>query len=223
MRSGPVDPRLVSALREQLAMRRRLLEAGATHVGWKLGTGERESIGGEIAVGYLTSATGLESGATYEGGPADAELHADAELAVEVGRGLEPGADAPSIRRAITGYAAALELVDLARVPGEPESIVAGNVYHRAFAFGPWRAELPGETEEARLLVDGVERARGRLEANVFERLVAAARLLGAVGERVSAGDRIITGLVVQVGAERGREIAADLGPLGAARLAVGP
>jgi hypothetical protein len=219
----PVDPRLVSALREQLATRRRLLEEGATHVGWKLGTGERESIGGEIAVGYLTSATRLEAGATYEPGPAAADLRADAELAVELDGNVEPGADAASVRRAIARYAAALELVDLAHRPGEPDSIVVANVYHRAFAFGPWRADLPPETEEARLVVDGIERARGRLEADVSERLIAAARLLGAVDEGIAAGDQVITGLVVQVRAERGREIAADLGPLGAARLAVAP
>ena len=223
MRRGPVDPRLVSALRAQLATRRRLLEEGATHVGWKLGTGERESIGDEIAVGYLTSATRVESGATYEPGPAAADLRADAELAVELGGNVEPGTDAASVRRAIARYAAAIELVDLAHRPGEPDSIVVANVYHRAFAFGPWRADLPAETVEARLVVDGVERARGRLEEDVSERLVAAIRLLRAVGEGMGAGDRVITGLVVQVGAERGREISADLGPLGAARLAVAP
>lgn len=44
-----------------------------------------------------------------------------------------------------------------------------------------------------------------------------------STGEGIAAGDQVITGLVVQVPAERGREIVADLGPLGAARLAVAP
>jgi 2-keto-4-pentenoate hydratase len=74
---------------------------------------------------------------------------------------------------------------------------------------------------DAALVVDGVERARDRVDADLADRLRAAARLLEAVGERLAIGDRIITGSVVQVPVERGNEIAADLGPLGAARLAI--
>nr|MDQ3823394.1 aminotransferase class V-fold PLP-dependent enzyme [Actinomycetota bacterium] len=73
-----VDPRLVAAVRRQLAAR----PAGAERVGWKVGSGDGERIGGEIAVGHLTSATVLEDGATYRGGDG---RHADAELAVEIG------------------------------------------------------------------------------------------------------------------------------------------
>jgi hypothetical protein len=50
-----IDPALRAAMREQLA-HRDLMASGARHVGWKLGVGDRESIGGLIAVGYLTSA-----------------------------------------------------------------------------------------------------------------------------------------------------------------------
>ena len=50
-----VDPRLVTALRAQLARR-----SSASRVGSKVGAGTRESIGGEIAVGHLTSGTLLE-------------------------------------------------------------------------------------------------------------------------------------------------------------------
>ena len=41
------------------------MREGAERVGWKLGVGERERIGGELAVGHLTSATRLDPGATY--------------------------------------------------------------------------------------------------------------------------------------------------------------
>jgi 2-keto-4-pentenoate hydratase len=183
--------------------------------------GDRERIGGEIAVGHLTSASRLESGSTYRAGAAAAQLHADAELAVELGRDIDPDGDTASVRQAIAMYAAALELVDLTHVPGEPESVVAANVFHRAVAFGPWRQALPNGAVDAALVVDGVERARDRVDADLADRLRAAARLLEAVGERLAIGDRIITGSVVQVPVERGNEIAADLGPLGAARLAI--
>ena len=55
------DPRLASALRRQLARR----PDAARRVGWKVGRGDRERIGGEIVVGHLTSATLLEPGGSY--------------------------------------------------------------------------------------------------------------------------------------------------------------
>jgi hypothetical protein len=59
-----VTSRLLAAMREQLAARQRLLHNGAAHLGWKLGMGDREGIGGHIVVGYLTSATSLVPRAT---------------------------------------------------------------------------------------------------------------------------------------------------------------
>jgi len=58
-------------------------------VGWKLGVGDRERIGDEVAIGHLTSATLLEPRvACHVCG--DADLHADAEVAFELGRDLDP-------------------------------------------------------------------------------------------------------------------------------------
>jgi 2-keto-4-pentenoate hydratase len=45
--------------------------------------------------------------------------------------------------------------------------------------------------------------------------------VLAAVGERLRAGDRIITGLVVQVPIRPGDEVAAELDGLGAAHLTI--
>ena len=185
--------------------------------------GDRESIGGEIAFGHLTSATCLESGSTYRAGPPGGRLHADAEVAVEFGRDVDPRGDCASLKEAIAAYAAALEIVDLTHLPGEPESVVVTNVFHRAVAFGPWRDALPSGPVGARLLVDGVERAADRASDALVDRLLAAARLLGAVGERLAAGDRVITGSVVQAPVECGEEVAADFGALGAARLTIAP
>ena len=108
-----VDPRLVAALERQLARRDELLRGGARQVGWKLGIGERESIGGEIAVGFLTSATALEPGAAFRAGQTMV-LHADAELAVEFAADVDPGADKDAVVAAIRGFRPALEIVDIA-------------------------------------------------------------------------------------------------------------
>jgi 2-keto-4-pentenoate hydratase len=205
-----VDSELVSALREQFAARRKLFDEGAAHVGWKLGMGDRESIGGSIAVGHLTSATCLEAGATYVATGPGSRLHADAELAVELDRDGVPAA-----------WAGALEIVDLALLLNEPRSVVATNVFHRAVAFGPFERALPRGVI-ARLVVDGHVRASGPVPAELGPRLAAAARLLEAVGEHFRAGDRVITGSVVQVPIEIGDDVVADFGALGAVRLSIG-
>jgi hypothetical protein len=59
--------------------------------------------------------------------------------------------------------------------------------------------ELPRDGLAGRLLVRGGLRASGRAAHDVAEKVSSAARLLAAVGERLEAGDLIITGSIVQV------------------------
>jgi 2-keto-4-pentenoate hydratase len=203
-----MDALLRAALAEQLARRREVLDAGAAHVGWKLGMGERERIGDGPVVGYLTSATLLEP-AEWPAGDAVAP-HADAELAVEIG----PDGG-------VAGCGAALELVDLDPALGDPEAIVAGNVFHRAVAFGPLHGPAPARGAEGRLAVNGELRASGTFDEDLPDLLWRVAALLEAMGERLAEGDRVITGSIVQVPIQRGDEVAADLGALGSVRLTV--
>jgi 2-keto-4-pentenoate hydratase len=206
----PVDPRLEAALGEQLRRRRAVLAGGARHVGWKLGMGDRERIGGSVAVGYLTSATVLEPGATYAAA-AGADLHADAEAVVELGG--DTGAE-------IARYGAAIEIVDLGPLPGEPESVVAANVFHRAVAFAELAA-APSADLEVRVSVNGDPRASARWPDDLPDRIAAAARVLASVGERLRAGDRVITGSIVQVAVGPGDEVVADFGGLARLRLRI--
>ena len=198
-----VDPRLVSALRRQLAGR----PSDTRRVGWKVGRGDRERIGGEIVLGHLTSATLLEPGATYRGGR-DADLHADAEVALELG---DEGA--------ISGYGVALELVDLAE-PGDAVDIVAANVFHRAVAFGPFGPTAPRDAEAA-LVVDGERRAAARVGEDFAATVATVTEILAAVDERPQPGDRIITGAIVQVPIAPGNVVAAALGGLGSVQVSV--
>ncbi len=214
-----LDPRAVSALAEQLEQRRAALSRGARHVGWKLGMGDRESIGGEIAVGYLTSETVVDLGGHYRA-VEGAELHADAEAAVELGSEIDPAGGAASAAEAIARYGAALEIVDLAPLAGEPESVVVANVFHRAVTLAALRAPLPSELA-VRLSVNGELRATGRWPDDLAVRISTAARLLDAVGERFRAGDRIITGSIVQVPVAVSDEVVAEFGELAALRLEI--
>jgi 2-keto-4-pentenoate hydratase len=169
---------LRAALAAQLADWRRTLGVGAERVGWKLGIGDRESIGPGPVIGHLTSATQLDPGSTFHAAGAVA-LHADAEVALELGRAVDPSSDRASALEAIAGFGPALELVDLGGRPGDPAS--------RDFG----------------------------------EAVRAVAALLGAMGERLEAGDRVITGSVVQLRVEPGDEVVAGLGQLGRVGLTV--
>lgn len=200
-----VEATLVAALTAQLEERRRLLRDGARRVGWKLGIGEAERIGGP-AVGHLTTATLLDSGESYGGGNVD--LHADAEIALRV------GADG-----AVDGYAGALELVDLVDKDETAEAIVARNIFHRAVAFGPFRADLP--PVQASIVVNGDERASDAVAKSYDDRVARLREVLAAVGERLEPGDRIITGSVVQVPVGPGDDVVADFGELGQVQLIV--
>lgn len=212
-----VDPRLRAALVEQSEHRRRALARGARHVGWKLGVGDRESIGGEIAIGYLTAETVLPDGAAYRP-DARADLHADAEAMVEFACDVGVAEGATAVGHAIARFGAALEIVDLTRLAGEPEAVVAANVFHRAVAF----AELDGPPSgDVRILVDREVRGAAPWPRDVLDRIVAAARVLDAIDERFRAGDRVITGSIVQAPLRPGEEVVADFGGLAQIRLCV--
>jgi 2-keto-4-pentenoate hydratase len=205
-----LDARLASALEVQLEHWRETLRSGAERVGWKLGLGERERIGAGPVIGHLTSATQLEPGGVYRADGAGL-LHADVEVGIELGP-----------QEAVVGYCAALELVDLAS-PDDPQEIVAANVFHRAFAFGPFRRSWPTDGVEAQLVVNGRTRAREPAEPDVAGLVHDTARLLGATGERLRAGDRMILGSIIQLPVETGDEVVADLGPLGRVQAEIAP
>jgi 2-keto-4-pentenoate hydratase len=204
-----MDPRLSSALAVQLEDWRGALRSGAERVGWKLGMGERERIGSGPVIGHLTSATQLEPGAVYRPEGAVA-LHADAEVALVLAEG-----------GAITGYGAALELVDLGSPPDDAESIVAANVFHLAFALGPLDRSLPPDGVAGRLIVNGEVRASASASPDFANLVSSVGELLDVMGERLQAGDRLITGSVVQVPVEPGDEVVAELGALGRAELTI--
>jgi 2-keto-4-pentenoate hydratase len=133
---------------------------------------------------------------------------------------VDPEADRDTAAAAIAGFGAALELVDLGAPPGDAERVVATNVWHRAFALGPLDRSRPGEAQ-GRLTVNDEVRDAARVSTDFADLVRAVATLLGAVGERLKAGDCLITGSVVQVPIEPGDEVTADLGRLGRAQLSI--
>jgi 2-keto-4-pentenoate hydratase len=220
-------PRVVEGLEAALAAWRRELAGGAERLGWKIGLNIPEvqkQLGiEEPVIGYLTSATLVEDGGEYVAGEAGA-LRAEPEVALELGAAVAPDADVDEARDAIAGLAPAIELVDVDRPPTTVEQIVAGNVFHRAVVLGPSRPAMPAEGMRAVMRVDGEERESADAPDDFTDVVRLTARLLGAAGERLEAGDRIIAGsLTAQAAVEPGNEVSVEIGGLGSVRVRVAP
>ena len=192
-----------------LTRRREILAQGAEPIGWKVGFNVPEiqqklGIDAPLA-GFLTTDSLVED--TWDEYPVVVE----SEVAVEIG----PDG------RSIAALLPALELADPPDLGLENEQILAGNIFHRAVAFGP-RVETtaPGA---ARILVNGeeqhsidAERAGANLEAMVE----AVAARLEAAGEELRAGERIITGVLAPPHeAQEGDTVRLELDAVGGVEL----
>jgi 2-keto-4-pentenoate hydratase len=196
-----------------LARRRDAMASGAQPLGWKVGfnvPAVQEKLGIEAPLaGFLSTAGLLADGDTYStrGRPTVAEP----EVGVELG---EDG-------RTIVAVLPALEVADMPDLSWDVPRILAGNIFHRAVAFGP-RVETaaPGA---GRLLVNGEEREQipaDRTGAHLEAMVAAVSDRLTAAGEQLRSGDLIITGVLApppSVGP--GDRVRLELEALGAVEL----
>ena len=198
----------------QLVRQRQILAQGAEHVGWKIGFNlpqVQEKLGiARPLVGFVTSDGLLEDGATWSLGDGG-EVIVESEVAVELGD------DA----RSIAALLPALELADPPDLSIELEQILAGDIFHRAVAFGPRvTAEAPGA---GRILVNGElqhELDATSTGAHLEEMVGVAAGRLADAGQRLHAGDRIITGILAPPHTPQpGDTVRLELDALGAVEL----
>jgi 2-keto-4-pentenoate hydratase len=220
-----VDPRVQAGLERALVSWRTLVEGGAERVGWKVGLNAppvMESLGlAHPVIGFLTGATVVESGASCSVGGASKPL-AEPEVSIELRRDVGPGAEPDEALAAIESLGPAIEIVDIPAPPEDVELAVAGNVFHRAVVFGLTRQDAAVSGTVASVTVDGELRERGDVTTDLAETIRVVADLLGAVGERLSAGDRIIAGsLTTPVELAAGDRVELDLGTLGRADVAL--
>lgn len=200
------DARVRAGMERQLETRRALLDDGAGRLGWKVGMGTAAAMAalgtdGSL-VGFLTERVRLESGAEVPVGGWAAPV-AEAEIAVRLGADLPAGATRAQAAAAVDALAAAIELADTGGDRSDVEAIVAGNVFHRQVVLGPWDTARAGlDAAGVRLdfhgnatYADDVDpiAAVGDL-ADVVRHV---ADVLDAFGQRLSAGDVIITGAIV--------------------------
>jgi 2-keto-4-pentenoate hydratase len=170
-----------------LTRRREILAQGAQPIGWKVGFNvpeiqEKLGIDRPLA-GFLTSGGLLEDGSEWD----DLPVVVESEVAVEIG----------SDGHSIAALLPALELADPPDLDLGVEQILAGNIFHRAVAFGP-RVETrdPGA---GRILVNGEEQHALSAEetaANLDAMVEAIAGRLAEAGEQLQPGDRIISGVL---------------------------
>lgn len=220
------DPRIARGMARQLTRWHERLKAGEKALGWKVGFGapaamERLKIQAPL-VGFLTDQALLPSGKTVSLSGWSKPV-AEPEIAVHIGKDLPGGAGRDKIKAAIAALSPAIELADLDHPPDDVEAILAGNIYQRNLILGPRDASRAGGNLDgllARVLRNGGEAASTSdpqaLTGDLLDIVQHVADMLSAFGERLRAGQIIITGSVVPpLWVEAGEEIAFELAPAG--------
>jgi 2-keto-4-pentenoate hydratase len=214
------DPRVRRGMERQLEARRRLLDAGARPIGWKLGLGtaaamEQHGTSAPL-VGHLTDRGVREPGSAVAIGGWDKPT-AEPEIAVHVARDVPAGADRDAVAAAIAGLGIAIELVDLGA--GELEDILAGDIFHRGVVLGPPVGGVALDELRGAIVLGDEAQYVGEPLALVGDPVTALAHLashLAAFGETVRAGEVLITGSIVPALAlARGQRLEYRLEPLG--------
>ncbi len=200
------DPRIARGMAAQLEKRRARIAAGERPLGWKVGLGapatmERLDIKGP-AVGYLMQRALLLSGGavSFSGWTKPA---AECEIAVRMMRDVPGGATADAAAAAVKEIFPAIELADFNPPPTREnlDAVLADDIYQRhVILAGVTRpgASVAGLT--SRLIRRGAEAASTTdpeaLTGKLPDIVAHVANTLAAYGEKLTAGDVIITGSI---------------------------
>jgi 2-keto-4-pentenoate hydratase len=201
------DPRIVRGMTAQFALRRQRLEAGDEPLGWKVGFGmpaqlKQFNITGPL-VGFLTQNARVVPGNTVSLA-GWAKPVAEPEVAVHISRDVAAGVTPEAAAAAIAGISPAIELADAHEPAVDPERILSHNIYQRHVVLsGSTPARVGGAADglTCRIMRRGAEFARTTdPQANTgrwVDVVSHVANVLAAFGERLRAGEVIITGSVV--------------------------
>jgi 2-keto-4-pentenoate hydratase len=227
MNTVRLDPRIARGMRTQLALRAKRIAAGEKPLGWKVGFGAPAAMKKlEIhapLVGFLMTGALLRTGASIAIGQWTKPA-AEAEVAVHMGRDLPGGADRPAAAAAIAGLGPAIEIADVDFPPDDVERILAADIYQRHVILGPCDASRAGcrlDGLDCRVSRNGAEAARTSdpqaLTGDYVDIVRHVADVLDACGQRLEAGEVIITGSITPpLWIEAGDEIRFELEPVGA-------
>lgn len=200
------DPRIARGMVCQLTRWHQQLKTGEKAIGWKVGFGTPESMERlkltAPLVGYLTDESVARSGEVIAITQWSKPI-AEPEVAVYLGKDLAGGASREAAMAAIAGLGPAIELVDLDAPPEDVASILSGNIYQRRVLFGPRdnsRAGCRLDGLTATVVRNGNELATTSelqaLTGDYVDNVRHVADMLAAFGERLAAGQVVITGSV---------------------------
>ena len=201
------DPRVLRGMEKQLQLRQDRLNAGEKSIGWKVGFGapaslERLKLDAPL-IGFLTDRTILQTGASVSiAGWVKAAV--EPEIAVYMGADLSESPDRETTKAAIASLGPAIELADVDFPPDNVEAILAGNIYNRHVIFGakdPSRAGCVLDGLVGKIYRDDHEYAVTEdpqlMTGNIVDIVSMVSNTLSVFGEKLNAGDVIITGSIV--------------------------
>ncbi|MEA2180602.1 MAG: 2-oxo-3-hexenedioate decarboxylase [Solirubrobacteraceae bacterium] len=196
------DERVVRGMGTHLQAQR---DKGGKRIGWKMGLGlpaimEKLGTTGAL-VAELQDTTLLESGATL-GVDGWANPVLEPEVAVFLRADIEPGGDRDAAAAAIEAIAPAIEMVDIAAPPSDPEAVLAGGFAHRAVLIGPKRdgfdiSGLATTVSANGEVIASEDDPQGAVGGDILGLVRHAADYVGAFGERLAAGQFLITGSTI--------------------------
>jgi 2-oxo-hept-3-ene-1,7-dioate hydratase len=199
--SGSV-PDIDSALRLQLLVLRRFVQAGDSLAGWKAaftGAGSQGMLGEDIRpFGYLLASRIWQSGDRLaQSGPGPSEI--EPELAFQLATPLDGKVSPEDVRSAVTSVAPAFELNQSRLAPNSGvTTMIADGVSHWGLVVGEQAKARPGMNRvRVKLWCNGELRSDTVPGENLEEPFTAIAKvtyLLARYGLRLEAGQRIITG-----------------------------
>lgn len=204
MSSAFTDSRILQGMETQLKLRRERLDAGEKAIGWKVGFGapsSMEAIGIDAPLlGFMTDKSILAPGS--EASIANwVKPVVEPEIALRFGKDIIGAVDRETAKAAISAMIPSIELADVDIPPTNIEKILEANIFHRSIILAEDSRDgfsLDGLT--GRIFRDGTETAAvTELEVNtgdILDIVRHVARMLDIFGEKISAGDILITGSI---------------------------
>ena len=200
------NPLIKRGMTAQLATRRARMAAGETPLGWKVGMGSPASmqkLGLQAPLlGYLMQRALLAPGSTISLKGYSKPVM-EPEIAVRMARDLAAGATAAAAAAAIKEISPAIEIADLdpAPTPDNLDRVLADDIFQRHVVLGAaTRAGSATSGLTSRLIRRGAEVARSNdpeaLTGKLLDIVAHVANVVAAFGEKLSAGDLIITGSI---------------------------
>jgi 2-keto-4-pentenoate hydratase len=200
------NPLIKKGMTAQLAKRRARIGAGEKPLGWKVGMGapaSMQKLGLQAPlVGFLMQRALLLSGSTVSLKDYRKPV-AEPEIAVRMARDLGPGASPDAAEAAVKEIFPAIELADLDPVPATDnlDRVLEGDIYQRQVLLGGNTRPGGGVAGlTSRLIRRDAEAARTgdpeALTGKLADIVAHVAGTLAAFGEKLAAGDVIITGSI---------------------------